>query len=301
MLDHAMRPGASNPSACFHLRPPRADDAAACGRIIHDAFATIAGAHGFPPDFQSVEQAGGLASAFIAAPDIYGVVAEDDAGRVIGSNFLTEGDAIRGVGPITVAPSHQDRGVGRRLMQAVLSRAEGAAGVRLLQAGYHMRSLSLYASLGFEVQEPVVQMLGTPQGLPDAGRAVRPMTEADIPDCTALCVAVHGIGRAADLRQALAHFAPLVVEHRGRITGYLTAPGFWIANHGLAETEADLLALLGGAAARGTALSMLVPTRQAGLFRTLLTAGMRAAQPLTLMALGRYQAPRGSWFPSVFY
>jgi predicted N-acetyltransferase YhbS len=301
MLDDAMRRPDPGPAARLHLRPPRPDDAPACGRIILDAFAAISGAHGFPPDFQSVEQATGLASAFIAAPDIHGVVAEDESGRVIGSNFLTEGDAILGVGPITVAPDHQDGGVGRRLMQAVLARAEGAAGVRLLQAGYHMRSLSLYASLGFEVKEPVVQLQGVPQGLPTAGRVVRPMTEGDIPDCTALCVAVHGIGRAAELRRALAHFAPQVVEHGGRITGYLTAPGFWIANHGVAQTEADLLALFAGAAAGGTALSMLVPTRDASLFRTLLAARMRAVQPLTLMALGGYREPRGSWFPSVFY
>jgi predicted N-acetyltransferase YhbS len=299
MLDHAMRPGASD--TLPRLRPAGPDDAAACGRIIHDAFRAIAGAHGFPPDFRSVEQATGLASAFIAAPDIYGVVAEDREGRIVGSNFLTEGDTIRGVGPITVDPGAQNAGVGRRLMRAVLDRAEGAAGVRLLQAGYHMRSLALYASLGFEAKEPVVQMEGSPRGLACAERTVRPMRQADIPDCTALCLEVHGIARSAELRQAITQFAPMVVEHRGRITGYLTAPGFWIANHGVAETEADMRALLGGAAASAGTLSLLVPVREAGLFRALLGAGMRAVQPLTLMALGRYQEPRGSWFPSVFY
>jgi predicted N-acetyltransferase YhbS len=299
MLDDTMRHGAS--TMLPRLRPAEPRDAAACGQIIHDAFRTIAGAHGFPADFQSVDEAAGLASAFIAAGDIFGVVAEDRDGRIVGSNFLTEGDTIRGVGPITVAPGHQDAGVGRQLMRAVLDRAEGAAGIRLLQAGYHMRSLALYASLGFEAKEPVVQMQGTPRGLASAGRTVRPMREDDIAACAALCLAVHGIGRSAELRQALGQFTPMVVEHRGRITGYLTAPGFWIASHGVAETEADMLALLGGAAASGGVLSMLVPTRDAGLFRALLCAGLRAMQPLTLMAIGRYQEPRGSWFPSVFY
>jgi hypothetical protein len=30
------------------IRPATADDAGACGRIMHDAFAGVAAAHGFP-------------------------------------------------------------------------------------------------------------------------------------------------------------------------------------------------------------------------------------------------------------
>ena len=49
-------------------------------------------------------------------------------------------------------------------MEAVLERADqrDAASVRLLQAGYHMRSMSLYAKLGFEVREPLPTLQGTP-------------------------------------------------------------------------------------------------------------------------------------------
>ena len=56
----------------------------------------------------------------------------------------------------------QGGGVGRRLMEAVLERANGAAGIRLLQDAFNMRSLALYASLGFEVREPVLVMTGRP-------------------------------------------------------------------------------------------------------------------------------------------
>jgi GNAT superfamily N-acetyltransferase len=56
---------------------------------------------------------------------IWGVVAEID-GRIVGSNFLDERSPIGGVGQITVAPEGQNSGVGRKLMQAVLERGEGA-------------------------------------------------------------------------------------------------------------------------------------------------------------------------------
>ena len=87
----------------MRVRPAVAADAEACGRIIHDAFKGISDAHAFPPDFPSAEAGRQLAATLIASPAPFGVVAEED-GRVVGSNFLAEGDPIRAVGPITVDP-----------------------------------------------------------------------------------------------------------------------------------------------------------------------------------------------------
>ncbi len=79
--------------------------------------------------------------------------------------FLDERDPIRGLGPITVDPEGQNAGAGRRLMQAAIERREGAPGIRLLQDAFHMRSLRLYQSLGFDVKEPVGPALGDARGL----------------------------------------------------------------------------------------------------------------------------------------
>ena len=38
---------------------------------------------------------------------------------------------------------------------AEMERGEGAPGIRLLQDAFHMRSLSLYETLGFDVKEPL--------------------------------------------------------------------------------------------------------------------------------------------------
>src|SRR5688572_5997735 len=120
------------------LRSGNREDAEACGRICHDAFAAVSEQHGFPKDFPSTEVASGLLSALLSHPRFYSVIAERD-GEIVGSNFLDERGIITGVGPITVNPEAQDAGVGRLLMQNVMERAAetGVASVRLLQDAFH--------------------------------------------------------------------------------------------------------------------------------------------------------------------
>lgn len=126
------------------------NDAGACGRICYEGFRTVSERYGFPPTFPSVEVATRRVSGFIRHPSIFGVVAEADGGRIVGFNFLSERDPIRAVGPIVIDPAAQGHGVGRRLMEAVLERARGARGVRLLQDSFNVLSLSLYAAVGFD-------------------------------------------------------------------------------------------------------------------------------------------------------
>jgi predicted N-acetyltransferase YhbS len=129
------------------VREVEPGDAEACAQIVFDAFGSLHDHHRFPRDFPALEAAAGLLGLWIPNPSIWGVVAEIDE-RIVGSNFLDERDPIRGVGPITVDPQSQNAGVGRKLMEAVMQRGEGAVGIRLLQDAFNMRSLSLYASLG---------------------------------------------------------------------------------------------------------------------------------------------------------
>ena len=293
--------GQKGKSMTVSLRPAQPADAAPLGRIVFEAFKRINESHGFPPDFPSVEAATGLAGAFIAHPSIYGVVAEQD-GTVIGSNFLDERDAVRAVGPITIDPARQAQGVGRLLMEAAIERGKAARSIRLVQDAFNARSLGLYASLGFETKEPLMLMRGKPRGKPDAGVRVRPLVAADIPACAALCEATHGLSRANELGDSLKMFRPFAVERGGRVVGYLASANFWIQNHGMAETEADLKALiLGAGAASSEPIEFLFPIRQAGLFRWLLGEGLKIVKPMTLMARGWYQEPRLPWFPTVSY
>jgi predicted N-acetyltransferase YhbS len=281
------------------LRPAVPADAERCGAICYEAFRAIATAHGFPPDFPAPEIATGVVAMVIAHPGFYGVVAERD-GRIVGSNFLDERSPIAGVGPITVDPTAQDAAVGRALMGDVLARAatRGVPGVRLVQAAYHNRSLSLYTKLGFDPREPLATMSGTPLGLRVAGYAVRAATEADLDACNALCVRVHGHDRGGELRDAVRQGSATVVEHEGRITGYATSIAFF--GHAVGASNAELRALIGAAPAFG-APGFLLPTRNADLFRWCLAHGLRVVQPMTLMSRGLYSEPAGAFLPSIAY
>jgi GNAT superfamily N-acetyltransferase len=282
------------------IREVAPGDAEACAQICFDAFGDIQNHHRFPRDFPVLEAATGLMGTWIPHPSVWGVVAERD-GRIVGSNFLDERGPIRGVGPITVDPQGQNAGVGRRLMEAVLERGEGAPGIRLLQDAFHMRSLSLYASLGFDVKESVVVIAGEPSSGPTDDAEVRALEEGDLDECEALCKKVHGFERTNELRDSIQAFKPFVAVRNGRVTAYASSVVFWPMNHGVAESEEDMQALLGGAAAAvNEPIAFLVPLRS-GLFRWSLEAGLRLVKPMNLMALGEYQEPRGSWFPSVLY
>jgi len=280
------------------IRPAAAADADSCGHIIYEAFKDIADAHSFPRDVPSVEFGRHLAGSFIAHPSIFGVVAESE-GRIIGSNFLDERDPIRGVGPITVDPRIQKRGVGRRLMEAVIDRGKSAPSVRLLQDAYNTLSMPLYASLGFDVKEPIVFIQGKPKSRPLARSEVRPMTTDDIPACADLCASVHGHGRAHELEDNVNAYKPYVAARGSKVTAYGLISFF---GHGVAETEHDMRDLLAGvAAASPEPISFLLPTRQANLFRWCLSEGMQVVKPMTFMVMGEYQEPRGAWFPSILY
>jgi hypothetical protein len=232
-------------------------------------------------------------------PHFFSVVAELD-GKIVGSNFLDERSAIAGVGPITVEPSIQNRGLGRRLMEAVLNRAGEKAhpGVRLLQSAYHGRSLALYSTLGFHVREGIACMQGSPLGDSRAGYPVRAAREEDLAECDRICRFVHGHDRHRELLDAVKLGTAKIVEHGGRITGYATDFGFF--GHAAAETTRDLIALISSASAF-TGPGILVPMRNAPLFQWCLSQRLKIVQVLTLMTRGLYNEPAGAYLPTVLF
>lgn len=275
-------------------------DAENSGRIIYQAFCDIADRHNFPHDFPSGEAAAQMAQMLIDNSDVVGFAAEED-GKFVGSNFLWKQNAVAGVGPITVDPNIQSKGVGKKLMQAVIEAGRDADGIRLVQDAFNTTSMSLYASLGFDVVEPLVIMQGNLQNA-SANQQVRPLEEKDFDACAELCRQVHGFDRKKELKQTAQMLPAFVAERENRIVAYASAPIFWQMNHAVAETSADMQNLLSGAhALTGQPLSFLLPTRQADLFRWCLGQGLRTIKPMNLMAMGEYKAPDGCFLPSVLY
>ena len=232
----------SNPGLALRTAVP--EDSPVCGQICYDAFSrsmrlTVS------VRFSRTGSAYRRAFDDVFSPGFYCVVAEIE-GRIVGSNCLDERSVIAASARLP-STRRTKPGVGRKLMQAVMDRAKGRgnAGMRLVQAAFHNRSLSLYTSLGFDVREPLSCMQGrTASGVfPDVrcGRRKR----ADPDACNALSRRVHGFDRGAELAQADPQNTAAVVERGGRITGYATALAFF--GHATAETNLDMQALIASA------------------------------------------------------
>jgi GNAT superfamily N-acetyltransferase len=274
-------------------------DAEACGRICFEAFEKLATRHGFPPEFPAPEIAIGVFSMMFSHPAFFCVVAEQD-GELFGSNCLDERTPIAGVGPITIDPAAQNRATGRQLMQAVMTRAteQKFAGIRLVQAAYHNRSLSLYAKLGFVVREPLACMQGPAIQKTLPSYRVRPAKAGDRAACNDLCVRVHGHDRGGELNDAIQQGTAVVAESDGHVRAYATSVAYF--GHAVGETNQDVQALI-AAAKEFQGPGILVPTRNAGLFRWCLENGLRVVQPMTLMTIGLYNEPAGAYLPSILF
>ena len=295
----------------FRLRPGRIEDADKVGKIIFEAFSAVADKHNFPADFPSVDVARGLASSLLSNPRFYSIIAEDntsnggeDKDSIVGSNFLDErSNIVAGVGPLTIDPKYQNKGTGRQLMINALERAKNKnfPARRLLQASYHSRSLALYATLGFEVREPISNMQGKPIQEAIPGRSVRAATESDTESCNTICKTVHGHDRNGELQDSIKQGSAKVVLHENKITGY--SCGLTFFNHSVGLTNDDLKALISSSTNDDSygGPGILIPSRNTHLFRWCLSNGLRLVQQLILMTIGLYNEPAGSYMPSILY
>jgi hypothetical protein len=241
-----------------------------------------------------------IISMLVGRKDFYGVAAIVN-GELAGSNYLSLTDAVAGVGPITVDCVFQGRDLGRTLMQDVIdyARRNNIARVRLLQDAFNTGSLSLYASLGFDVKHAVAVMHLNAAVKADA--TVRPVYDSDISALDELCQKNYKTSRRNELAAAVQGGLSAVLRERGsRLTGYLI-PG--IFGHGVAETCEDAVTLATQAARlipHERAVS-ICPLEDGLLFRAFLKAGCRTVKMMNLMAMGPYEAPSSVWMPSVLY
>ena len=282
------------------LFTPGPQHAAELGRICFEAFRHVSEGHGFERDFPDAETAAEVIGLIQSFPSSFQVAARVD-GRLAGSNFMLLTDNVAGLGPITVDPAFHGRGIGRRLMQAALDYAaeHGIQRVRLLQDSYNTTSISLYASLGFDVREPIGLMQAAP-GIEPAG-AVRLARSSDLPALEELCVRFYKTSRRNELAAWIERgFAVLVHETHGRIRGYLAPDKL---GHGVAETEAVALALISQIPhhARPGGGTFFCPLRNTSLYRAALKSGCRLSKIMTLMTLGPYEEPSPVWMPSIAY
>jgi len=289
----------SGPDGSFGVRPATPADREACGRIFWEAFAGLASRHDFPIEPSDPGFTERMFAMWLGHPGFDCTVLERE-GEVVGSAVVDNRCPIRGIGPVTVAPSVQDAGGGRLLMEAIMGRSiqQGAPGMRLVQTAYHYRSLALYSKLGFRVREPLSVVAGAPPRVSLPGHEVRSAVVEDLEACDTVCRRVHGIDRRGEVEDALRFGSALVVEREGRVTGYATGLGYGM--HAAGRERSDLQALI-GAAERFLGLGILVPSRDGELLRWCLAHGLRIVQQSHLMTIGSYQEPKGAWLPSILF
>jgi ribosomal protein S18 acetylase RimI-like enzyme len=282
----------------IELVPAEPQHVSELGSICFEAFKGLQDRASSPRDFPTVEIAQQLLGMLVQRDDFYSVSALED-GRLVGSNFLSLMDPVAGVGPITIDPTCQGQGVGRTLMQDVIDYAQrnNIEQVRLMQDSFNVASLSLYASLGFDVKSPIAFMQAVP--LAEADNSVWPITEPDLPAIEELSERIYKNSRRNEVAAAAPYgFAALLREREGRITGYLL-PG--IFGHGVAETEEDALTLIGEAARRlpPEIARFFCPLTESSFYRKTLQGGCRVIKVMNYMTLGPYEQPDEVWMPSV--
>jgi len=267
-------------------------DIETCAESMYTAFITVDKQHGFPSYFTDLNHAKDAARNMITSEQGYGIVATDN-NRVIASAFMNEKRPIRAIGPVSVHPDFQGRGIGRKLMEHLLKRAQGAPSVRLTQDAFNTTSLSLYTSLGFALVASLVWIEGKFKNIPENVPEIYPIREENRKDCIALCKKVTGFNRVPD-NLTNAH---CVIKDQ-RVAAYtlsLSTDGYTVA-----ETEDDMHALmLGIATQKSGTLSCLMPTRYTHLLLSSISEGFKSKKPLNLMVKVDYQQPKGFYFPNL--
>jgi hypothetical protein len=127
---------------------------------------------------------------------------------------------------------------------------------------------------------------------------VRAARQADIETCNQLCRRVHGHTRAGEVEDAVRDRTATVVEREGRMTGYATSIAYFA--HAVSETNKDMMALI-AAASKIDGPGILIPTRNYELFTWCLENKLQLVNQMTLMSIGFYREPAGTYLPSVLY
>ncbi|MGH7857986.1 MAG: hypothetical protein ACREQY_11715, partial [Candidatus Binatia bacterium] len=210
------------------------------------------------------------------------------------------------VGPTTVAPADQGKGVGRALLQSVIDREPKARSMRLMQDSLNLASFELLVRLGYALGEEVA-MLTLPAGFREDRESdpeVRPATADDLEGVLEMDRRLAGSDRRKDF-ELLRRFGKVLVLHSGReLRGYLAqmpTPGRTMLGPGGAEEPESLLRLSLHAVAETLGeLSLLLPAWSRAGVCPLLDAGFRLVGLTNLMFRGEWQEPRGAYTYSLF-
>lgn len=210
-------------------------------------------------------------------------------GRLVGTAlWWPYGDDFATTGMIIVAQEAQRRGIGARLMDALLA---DAAGRRVILNSTD-EGQALYRKRGFVPFDGVIQhqaVLGQAPSI-DPGAPMRPATATDRDALLALDRVAAGMERTALLDALFAIGDVLVVERDGAVAGYgcvrRWGRGF-VVGPVVARDDADAMALIAALAARHVGDFVRIDVyRSGGLSPWLESLGLPRVGDVLCMALG---------------
>lgn len=278
------------------IRRPRATDARELGDVIFSAFAAVAKEFSYRSTFPEIDAGVREAERLLASRRYFGYVAVE-LDRLVGAAFGMDGNEVSGIGPIVVRPDRQGRGIGRRLMRALMADVErrGYAHARLQQDAPNVRSMTLYATVGFAYVDTTV-ILEAP---PSKGHGITVAGWADVAGLAALCRQIYGIDRSLEIHDAIGGGQLLAAVRSGTLDGYLVPTVF---GHGVAVDPTTAIRLVRHAAwLANRPMRFIVLLRQADLYRKAIAADCRPVKVMNLMSWGPYVSPGEYALPSISF
>lgn len=269
------------------------------GEILFEAFNVGALKHGYAPKMHSVQEGTSWAWVMLRHGPSELLIAEVE-NRAVGICCLNPRGDHGGVGPVAVDPSFQGYGIGRRLMNVLVNRAEGLQSIRVFQDAFNPASFSLYYSLNFM---PVADLLnlfldtGDRKGA-DLCSNVTELTAKDLDAVYTYDVPRSKLNRRTDLAYYVQWGKVFVYRYQSQIRGFLAClPGSRSVQLGplVAEGEEEAVCLFQHALAvfNERPCQTRVMARDYLLVRTLEELGFKLYCLNILMV-------RGSWRPSQY-
>jgi GNAT superfamily N-acetyltransferase len=133
-------------SSAVEIRPMLETDLVAADEVMRVAFGTFLG---LPEPATFMGDASYVPNRFRADPSCAFTAVLD--GRIVGSAFIARWGSVGFFGPLTVAPDVWDAGVGRRLMEPIMTRFDtwGVTHAGLFTFAHSAKHVGFYQTLGF--------------------------------------------------------------------------------------------------------------------------------------------------------
>jgi len=284
-----------------NVRRMTLDDVDAVNGVVSAADAAADRAQGREPGAPSDERLAFLreATARFVRRDPEGSWVADDSGTVVGMAEAVRRDGFWGLAMLFVHPDAQSRGIGRRLLDAALTCAEGAR-VRMILTSLDPRALRRYSRAGLAIHpaveaEGIVDRSALPAGLPG-----RPGDAADLDLVADVDTGLRG-SRAEDLEFLLSSGARMWVADRGGGRGFVVTRNGPLLMLG-ATDEATASGLLWRYLAEtdGKASVWHLTAQQDWAVRVALAARLPVVPTGPLFVSGM-ASPPGPWIPSGWY